>query len=279
VKEIKSHKSFFGKTSFFEHESTSTQTPMKFAVFCPPESVETKGGLIWLSGLTCNEENFITKAGAQKYLSELGLVLICPDTSPRGLDLENEHQDYDFGSGAGFYLDALTPAYSQHYRMHQYITEELYGIFNQKFSLKNNIGIFGHSMGGHGALVLALQHSNLFASVSAFSPIVNPCLAPWGKKAFSGYLGDDESLWAKWDTCELLKQGKKHPQEILISQGLADEFLEEQLLTKNFEEAAEQASQNHQVEYCEGYDHSYYFIASFVEQHLMHHARILSQVK
>jgi len=276
MKELKSHLSFSGRVVFCEQFSDITKTNMKFSMFYPSQDVEIKGGVIWLSGLTCTDENFIAKAGAQKTLNELGLVLICPDTSPRGLSLPGENENYDFGSGASFYLDAVSPGYKDHYLMHRYIVEEIYSVLKGVIGSEKKISLMGHSMGGHGALVLGLKNPGLFSSVSAFSPIVNPSQCPWGQKAFTGYLGDDIEDWKLWDTCELLKAGNRHPNQILISQGLNDEFFEKQLLTANFEKYAKEANQDFIVDYCKDYDHSYYFIASFIEKHLRHHANYLS---
>ncbi len=272
MQKLKAHKTFGGTTSFWSHSSRETKTPMKFSSFVPDGPVN--GCLIWLSGLTCTEENFITKAGAQRYLAENRLMVVAPDTSPRGLDLPGEHDSYDFGSGAGFYLDARSPAYAPHYRMESYIVRELVPLIHDQFRVAK-LGVFGHSMGGHGALTLGLKYPALFSSVSAFSPIVNPCEAPWGVKAFEGYLGNDRGLWREHDSCELLKNGHRHPTRLLIHQGTQDEFLEKQLLTKNFEAAARSVDQDHLVVYADGYDHSYYFIATFIEQHVRHHAEIL----
>lgn len=272
MEKLKSHQTFGGETAFWLHESHETGTAMKFATFIP--SVKRKGCLIWLSGLTCTEENFITKASAQRYLQEHGLMVIAPDTSPRGTHLPAEHDSYDFGSGAGFYVDATVPGYDQHYRMESYVVKELVDIIRSQFQ-ETRLGIFGHSMGGHGALTLALRHPEIFRSVSAFAPIVNPTLAPWGRKAFAGYLGPDEELWREHDACELLKAGKKYPGRILIHQGSKDDNLEKQLLTHKFAEAALAAGQDHEIKLCEGYDHSYYFISSFIEKHIQHHVQQL----
>lgn len=272
---LKSHKCFGGLTEFWKHQSTRTQTKMKFAVHRPLSEKEIRGGLIWLSGLTCNEENFITKAGSQKFLENSGLVLFCPDTSPRGLDLPGEHETYDFGSGAGFYVDATTEAYKNHYRMESYINEEFYHLVNEKFSLDGNISLMGHSMGGHGALTIGLKNPSRYQSLSAFSPLVNPTQTKWGQKAFRGYLGENETTWNTYDACKLLEMGKTHPRKILIEQGLADEFLEAQLLTKNFEDACKNAEQEFEVNYHEAYDHSYYFISSFIQKHIEYHSSAL----
>ncbi|KYG61558.1 S-formylglutathione hydrolase [Bdellovibrio bacteriovorus] len=272
---LKTHKTFEGKTQFWEHESVSTKTKMKFSTFIPAGPV--RGCLIWLSGLTCTDENFITKAGAQKVLAEKGLMVICPDTSPRGLQLPQEHDSWDFGSGASFYLDATTPGYRDHYRMETYIADELHSLIQKEFNVPaNKISIFGHSMGGHGALTLGLRHPQKFVSVSAFSPIVNPVNAPWGVKAFTGYLGENKTVWAEHDATELVRSGKRHPQALLVDQGGDDEFLTKgQLLTDNLTKACKEASQKLEVNMREGYDHSYYFISSFVENHIEFHSRLL----
>lgn len=268
MKVLKSHKTFEGKTEFWSHQSESTKTEMKFSTFIP--NGEIKGCLIWLSGLTCTDENFITKAGAQRSLAQNNMMVICPDTSPRGLNLPAEHDAYDFGSGAGFYVDATTDGYKDHYKMYSYVVNELTAIIKNHFKV-SNISISGHSMGGHGALVIGLRNPTLFRSISAFSPIVNPIEVPWGQKAFKGYLGEDKASWKNYDACELLKSGHKHSGTILIHQGLNDEFLENQLKTKHFESAARECGQSYKVNMCEGYDHSYYFISTFIEEHVIHH--------
>lgn len=270
---LKSHQCFDGLVQFWEHASRETKTKMKFSTFVP--SGEVKGCIIWLSGLTCTDENFMTKAGAQKALAESGLMVICPDTSPRGLNLPEEHESWDFGSGAGFYVDAVTPGYRDHYRMFSYVTSELYELIQDRFGVGDRISIMGHSMGGHGALVIGLNEPEKFKAVSAFAPIVNPMRCPWGEKAFLGYLGEDPALWQTYDSCELLKSGATHPAKILIHQGSKDEFLERQLLPRNFEEAAQAAGQSFELKIVEGYDHSYYFISTFLADHIRHHAKYL----
>lgn len=269
MKNLKTHQCFEGKTQFWSHDSVETKTEMKFSTFIPVGNI--KGCLIWLSGLTCTDENFISKAGAQRYLTEAGWMVICPDTSPRGLNLPGEHDSYDFGSGAGFYVDATTPQYKDHYRMFSYINDELYGLIQKEFKV-DTIAISGHSMGGHGALVLGLRHPEKYKSISAFSPIVNPTLVPWGQKAFQGYLGDVNE-GNEYDACELLKEGNTHPHKILIHQGTSDEFLEKQLFTKNIETEGKAARQDLEVKYATGYDHSYYFIGTFIEEHIKFHSR------
>lgn len=271
---LKTHKTFEGVTQFWEHESTSTKTKMKFSSFVPAKA--PKGCVIWLSGLTCTDENFITKAGAQKFLAEAGLMVVCPDTSPRGLQLPAEHESYDFGSGASFYVDATTEGYRDHYRMETYVASELHALITSQFGIPaDRISIMGHSMGGHGALILGLRHPKKFKSVSAFSPIVNPIASAWGTKAFTGYLGDSREAWAKYDATELVKSGSRHPGEILIDQGLADEFFAKQLLTENLVRAAKEVGQPVRANLREGYDHSYYFISTFIESHVKFHAAAL----
>ncbi|RYZ67254.1 MAG: S-formylglutathione hydrolase [Proteobacteria bacterium] len=273
MKVLKSHKSFEGEVRFWEHDSKVTGTPMKFSTFTPPG--ELKGALIWLSGLTCTDENFITKAGAQKSLAENGLMLICPDTSPRGLSLPAEHDSYDFGSGAGFYVNATTAGYKDHYRMYDYVANEIPQILRDHFAAEDKISISGHSMGGHGALIIGLREKNKFKSISAFSPIANPVKSAWGHKAFTGYLGSDENSWKEFDATELIAAGKSHPLTILIDQGSADEFLEKQLMPQNFETACKAKNQAYELRLREGYDHSYYFIASFIQSHIEFHAKAL----
>lgn len=267
---IKEHKSFDGKTSFWSHMSKVTKTEMKFSTFIP-KSQKIDSCIIWLSGLTCSEENFISKSGVQKYLKDSNTMVICPDTSPRGLDLDGEHEKYDFGSGAGFYLNALTKGYKDHYKMFDYVSIELHDIILNNFISSDNISIMGHSMGGHGALVLGLNFPEKYKAISAFSPITNPINCNWGQNAFKGYLGDNKEIWNRYDACELIKSGKKHPKNILIDQGTEDEFLETQLLTQNFIDICKKHDQKIQVNFCQGYDHSYYFIASFIEKHIKFH--------
>lgn len=272
----KEHQTFGGKTSFWSHNSKTTQTPMRFSTFIPT-SQTIDHCIIWLSGLTCNEENFISKSGTQKFLNDSHIMVICPDTSPRGLNLPGEHESYDFGSGAGFYVNATTAGYNNHYLMLDYIAEELHALILESFlstSSTPKISIMGHSMGGHGALILGLNYPEKYSAISAFSPIVNPINCDWGRKAFTGYLGsENKESWKKYDACELIKAGKKHPHNILIDQGSADEFLQEQLLTQRFIDACQQNQQDTTVNFRDGFDHSYYFIASFIESHLSFHAK------
>lgn len=274
MKLIKTHQSFGGKTSFWSHDSKITKTPMSFSTFIP-ESGIIDHCVIWLSGLTCNEENFISKSGVQKFLNNSNMMVICPDTSPRGLDLPGEHESYDFGSGAGFYLNATKTGYKDHYNMFDYISSELHEIILEKFlksSSTPKISIMGHSMGGHGALILGLNFPEKYSAISAFAPIVNPINCDWGRKVFAGYLGEEnKESWNKYDACELVKSGKKHGKKILIDQGTADNFLEKELLTQNFIDVCEKFNQPVQVNFRDGFDHSYYFIASFIEEHLAFH--------
>lgn len=272
---LKRHKTFEGETIFAQHQSLATQTLMKFSAFLPVEKQNIESALIWLSGLTCTEENFITKAGAQKVLAGTKTMIICPDTSPRGLNIPGTEDSYDFGTGAGFYVNAQTDNFKTNYNMYDYIAKDLVSLLKEEFGVTQS-SIFGHSMGGHGALVIGLRETNSFKSISAFSPIVNPIKCAWGQKAFSGYLGDNQKLWKQYDACELLKSGHKHGQPILVDQGLADEFLEEQLLTKSLEQACTEVGQKLELNYRHGYDHSYYFISSFIESHIRFHLQHLN---
>jgi S-formylglutathione hydrolase len=250
---------------------------MRFSVYRPPQA-ETGPVpvLYWLSGLTCTEENFTVKAGAQRYAAEHGVMLVAPDTSPRGLNLPGEDDAYDFGSGAGFYVDATEAPWSAQYRMYSYITGELPKLVLDEFpGDAERQGVFGHSMGGHGALVCALRNPDLYRSVSAFAPIVAPTRVPWGKKAFCGYLGAERASWRKYDACELIHDGARAP-EILVDQGTVDGFLEEQLRPELLREACEATGQPLNLRMQDDYDHSYYFIASFVGDHIAHHAKALS---
>lgn len=272
INQTKEIKTFEGFTRYFEHDSAITKTKMNFSTFIPKNKIEN--AIIWLSGLTCTEENFITKAGAQNYLQDSSTMIICPDTSPRGLDLPQEHDSYDFGSGAGFYLNATTDGYKDHYRMYDYIKDEVVSILKEHFNVKK-ISIMGHSMGGHGALILGLREKGLFQSVSAFSPVVNPSNSPWGVKAFTGYLGGESEDAISYDATELIKNGFLRDDEILIDQGLDDEFLKEQLLTENFINASESSGQKINVVFREGYDHSYFYISSFIGEHIKFHLEAL----
>lgn len=264
-----------GELTRYRHYSSSLKCEMVFALFTPPQAKTQDVPLLWwLSGLTCNDENFCQKAGAFNKAAELGLAIICPDTSPRGLDLQGEHDSYDFGSGAGFYLNATLLPWVEHYRMYDYVVSELPSIVAKLFAFNGKQSISGHSMGGHGALTIALKNPKTFTSVSAFAPITNPSQCPWGQKAFNGYLGSDENLWKAYDTCELIKQGARVP-DILIDQGESDNFLIEQLKPENLIAVCAQAGQPLTLRQQPGYDHSYYFISTFIEEHLIYHANAL----
>jgi S-formylglutathione hydrolase len=267
----------FGSTvGFYSHPSTTCKGEMKFAVYLPLRSQsEPVPVLYFLSGLTCTEENFMVKAGAQQFAAKYGVALVTPDTSPRGANIPGEADDWDFGTGAGFYVDATEEPWRSHYQMYSYVTQELPTLIAAHFPVKTDRqGIFGHSMGGHGALVCALRNPKQYRSVSAFAPIVAPMRAPWGQKAFTNYLGADQETWRSYDASELvLTTQLKH--SILIDQGTADSFLEKQLMPKVFEQACAKAGQPLTLRMQEGYDHSYYFISTFVEDHIRHHAEIL----
>ena len=271
------HACFGGVQGFYEHASAATGTLMKFGVFVPPQA---KTGavpvLFYLAGLTSNEETFATKAGAQQHAARHGLMLVTPDTSPRDTGVEGAGAAWDFGNGAGFYLDATQAPWATHWRMERYVSEELHALVLSQFAARaDRVGICGHSMGGHGALTLALRHPRRYQSVSAFAPIAAPMHSPWGRKAFSGYLGDDPQAWAAHDASELVKSGARLP-PLLIDQGLADKFLAEQLHPHRFEAACLEAGQPLTLRRHEGFDHGYYFIATFVADHIAHHARFLN---
>lgn len=263
-----------GWQDVYQHRSEVLDCEMKFAVYLPPQAATQKlPALYWLSGLTCNEQNFITKAGAQRYAAEHGIILVAPDTSPRG-DEVADAEGYDLGKGAGFYLNATQEPWARHYRMHDYIVEELPALIEAHFPASDARGISGHSMGGHGALVLALRNPGRYRSVSAFSPIVAPSQVPWGEKAFSAYLGTDRSAWAQWDATELVATATERL-PLLVDQGDADEFLGGQLQPQRLQAACEAADHPLQLRLQPGYDHSYYFIASFIGDHIAHHAKAL----
>ena len=274
---LSEHACFGGVQGFYRHDSSVTGTPMKFGVFVPPQA---KAGpvpvLFYLAGLTCTEETFAIKAGAQQHAARHGLMLVTPDTSPRGTGIEGAETAWDFGNGAGFYLDATQAPWAAHWRMETYVTDELRALVLSRFNARpDRVGLFGHSMGGHGALTLALRHPALYRSVSAFAPIAAPMQCPWGVKAFSGYLGDDRTGWAEHDATELVKRGARVP-PLLIDQGLSDQFLAEQLHPDRFEAACAAAGQPLTLRRHAGYDHGYYFIATLIADHLAHHATQLN---
>jgi S-formylglutathione hydrolase len=268
----------FGGTQFvYRHVSHETNTPMRLAVFVPPQAKTSKVPVVWfLSGLTCTEENFTVKAGAQRVASELGLILIAPDTSPRGEGVPDDSEGaYDFGLGAGFYVDATEAPWAKHYRMRSYIERELPALVADNLPADmGRQGITGHSMGGHGALTVSLRNPGRFAATSAFAPIASPMNCPWGEKALSGYIGPDRSAWLEYDACALIEGGARLP-DLLVDQGTADSFLENQLKPGLLEEACTKAGQPLTLRRQEGYDHSYFFIASFIEDHLRWHAQRL----
>lgn len=276
------HACFGGVQRFYQHQSTEIGLPMRFSVFIPPQARAGKvPALFYLAGLTCTEETFMIKAGAQRIAAAEGLMLITPDTSPRGAGVEGESTSWDFGVGAGFYLDATEAPWKTHYRMYSYILE-LHATAIREFPIdESRVGIFGHSMGGHGALVLALRNPDLFRSVSAFAPIAAPSKCPWGKKAFSGYLGANENSWLQYDASALMENRRTpFPDGILIDQGLSDKFLPDQLFPEAFEAACQKAQQPLELRRHAGYDHGYYFISTFVEDHLrFHHRRLSAGVK
>ncbi len=270
---------FGGVVGFYRHDSASTDSPMRFSVFVPPQGRSGRVPVLYyLAGLTCTEETFMIKAGAQRVAAELGLMLVAPDTSPRGLKLPGESDSWDFGTGAGFYLDATQAPWSAHYRMDTYVTQELRGVIESQFPADPaRTGIFGHSMGGHGALTLFFRNPEVYKSVSAFAPIVAPSHCPWGQKAFTGYLGADRRAWRAYDATELVGEVRDAPRRphILIDQGLSDQFLEQQLHPHRFEQACRKVGYPLTLRRHEGYDHSYYFIATFMADHLQHHAKAL----
>ncbi|XP_049949153.1 S-formylglutathione hydrolase isoform X1 [Schistocerca serialis cubense] len=278
--ELSSNRCFGGYQKVFSHESSELRCQMNFAVYLPPQSEERSLPVIyWLSGLTCTEQNFIQKAGAQRYAAAHGVIIVCPDTSPRGVNLPGEGDSWDFGSGAGFYVDSVTDPWQKHYRMYSYVTKELPDIINTNFPvLADKVSIMGHSMGGHGALICALKNPGKYRSVSAFAPICNPINCPWGKKAFTGYLGVGNILeWQRWDATELVKNYDGPPLDILIDQGVEDQFLKEkQLLPENFVAACQESHTPVVLQMCDGYDHSYYFIASFIGRHIEFHMKHLN---
>ncbi|MGH8286135.1 MAG: S-formylglutathione hydrolase [Steroidobacteraceae bacterium] len=274
---LSEHGSFGGRQGFYRHKSRETGTDMRFAVFTPPQAQAGKVPVMWfLSGLTCTEENFTTKAGAQRAAAELGLVLVAPDTSPRGPDVPGDPQGaYDFGLGAGFYVDATQAPWSKNYRMYSYVTRELPELISSRFPADmDRQGIAGHSMGGHGALTIALKNPQRFRAVSAFAPISAPSQVPWGQKALGGYLGPDRQAWDEYDATALIRAGRR-VKEILVDQGDADQFLQNQLKPDLLAAACKAQGIDLTLRLQQGYDHSYYFIATFIEDHLRwHRARL-----
>ena len=273
---LEEHRCFESWQQRWRHDSSTLNCPMTFSIFLPPPRDHTPPPVLyWLSGLTCNDENFTTKAGAQRVAAELGIVLVMPDTSPRGEQVAND-DGYDLGQGAGFYLNTTQPPWATHYRMYDYLRDELPALVQSQFNVSDRCAISGHSMGGHGALIMALKNPGKYTSVSAFAPIVNPCSVPWGIKAFSTYLGEDKNAWLEWDSCALMYASNAQDAiPTLIDQGDNDQFLADQLQPAVLAEAARQKAWPMTLRIQPGYDHSYYFIASFIEDHLRFHAQYL----
>ncbi|XP_076435560.1 S-formylglutathione hydrolase-like isoform X2 [Babylonia areolata] len=278
LQEVSCNKMFMGHQKVFSHKSSELKCTMKFGIYLPASSeMRSLPVLYWLSGLTCTEQNFVTKAGAQRYACEQDLIIVAPDTSPRGCGIDGEDDSYDFGTGAGFYVDATEEKWKNNYRMYSYITKELPALINANFPTQpDKQSIFGHSMGGHGALVCALKNPGMYRSVSAFAPICNPSQCPWGKKAFTGYLGTDLPAWQAYDATCLLHKYSGPSLELLVDQGKSDNFLEDaQLLPEKLVEACTSTKTPVVMRMQEGYDHSYFFIATFMEDHIKHHAKFL----
>jgi len=276
MERIESHACAGGMQEVWKHSSETLGCEMRFGIFLPPGADRGSHPVLYfLSGLTCSEQNFITKAGAQRFAAQHGLILVAPDTSPRGDEVPDD-EAWDLGQGAAFYLDATREPWAKHYRMESYVVNELPALVESRFPANDRRSIFGHSMGGHGALVLALRHPGRYRSVSAFSPIVAPSRVPWGHKAFSAYLGDDREAWEAWDSCALIAHASERL-PLLIDQGGADSFLESQLQPEHLREACSRAGHPLELRIRPGYDHSYYFISSFIEEHIAHHANALSR--
>jgi S-formylglutathione hydrolase len=276
MEKLAANRAFGGSNEVWQHKSQACGCAMRFGIYLPPQAKhQSVPAVYWLSGLTCTHENFSSKAGSQRVAAELGIALIIPDTSPRGLNLPGEDASYDFGSGAGFYLNATQAPWAGYYNMYDYIVTELPALINANFPVDGKrVAISGHSMGGHGALTIALKNPDKYRSVSAFAPIVAPTQCPWGVKAFTGYLGDNRADWQQYDATELVKKTQLRS-EILIDQGAADEFLDAQLKPQLFEAACRAAGQKLRLRMQPGYDHGYYFVASFIEDHLRFHAEQL----
>lgn len=279
IEPIASHRSFGGWHKQFTHQSQALNCAMRFAIYLPPEASNDQPVpvLYWLSGLTCTDENFMQKAGAHKLAAKLGMAIVAPDTSPRGDGVADDPEGaYDLGLGAGFYINAQRSPWAQHYQMEDYIVKELPAIIEANFPVTATRAIAGHSMGGHGAITLALKYPQMYSSISAFSPIANPSDCPWGHKVFTAYLGDDQQEWQQHDASCLISKAKGDRQlPLLVDQGLSDNFLEQQLKPAALASAAAKTDYPLQLRYHEGYDHSYYFIASFIDDHLEFHAQYL----
>ncbi|MCC0176515.1 S-formylglutathione hydrolase [Waterburya agarophytonicola K14] len=272
------YRCFDGTVAYYSHYSASCDCEMSFAVYLPPQAqLKSVPILYYLSGLTCTEENFMTKAGAQQYAAELGIMLVAPDTSPRNTGIPGEDESWDLGSGAGFYVDATVKPWQKHYQMYTYITKELPALIIQNFPVQaDKQSIFGHSMGGHGALICALKNPEQYLSVSAFAPIAAPINCPWGDKLFTAYLGEDKSKWAEYDATKLIEQTQLKS-TIMIDQGTEDTFYQQkQLLPENFATASKKANQKLNLRWQTGYDHSYFMISSFIKDHMEHHSIYLN---
>ncbi|GHA22543.1 S-formylglutathione hydrolase [Oceanisphaera arctica] len=277
IENLSCNKSFDGWHKQYSHYSETLNCTMRFAIYLPPQAMsgDKVPALYWLSGLTCTDDNFMQKAGAQRIAAELGMAIIAPDTSPRGDEVADD-DGYDLGKGAGFYVNATQAPWNRHYRMYDYVLNELPALIESMFPVSDQRSIAGHSMGGHGALVLAMRNPQRYRSVSAFSPISNPVNCPWGKKAFNAYLGKDTAAWADYDASLLMRQASRFV-PALVDQGEADDFLTEQLKPEALEAAASHSGYPLELNRREGFDHSYYFIASFIEQHLRFHAGHLAR--
>lgn len=275
---ISEHRCFGGTMAFYRHSSEACGGEMRFGVYVPPQAATRKVPVLYyLAGLTCTEETFLIKGGAQRMASELGLMLVAPDTSPRGAGFPGEDASWDFGVGAGFYVDATQAPWSSRYRMYTYVTRELPALVAEHLPARaDREGIFGHSMGGHGALVCALRQPGRYRSVSAFAPISAPMQVPWGQKAFGGYLGPDPQAWREWDASQLLRTLREPLPPLLVDQGTKDKFLTEQLRPELLQDACAAAGQPLTLRRHEGYDHGYYFVSTFMEDHLRHHAQTLN---
>jgi S-formylglutathione hydrolase len=280
VETLSEHGCFGGVVGFYRHQSTATQCAMRFSVFVPPQAkLAAVPVLYFLAGLTCSEETFMIKAGAQRVAAELGLMLVAPDTSPRGVPLPGDHDNWDFGVAAGFYVDATQSPWAAHYRMYSYVTAELPEIIFSQFAADaRRQGILGHSMGGHGALTIGLKNRDRYRSISAFAPIAAPSQCPWGEKALGGYLGPDRARWTDYDATELVGRvpNASSSTPILVDQGEADQYLKGQLRPDLFEAACHKVGYPLMLRRHAGYDHGYYFISTFIADHLRHHARILT---
>jgi S-formylglutathione hydrolase len=274
ITEVSANRMFGGVQKVFSHVSRTLGCDMEFGVYLPPQAEDGDCPVLyWLSGLTCTDQNFVTKAGAQQWAAKHGFIIVAPDTSPRGDDVADD-EGYDLGKGAGFYLNATEAPWSNHYFMYDYVAEELPSVVEAYLPATDHRGIFGHSMGGHGALTIALKNPGRYKSVSAFAPIIAPVMVPWGQKAFTAYLGDNPKSWPQYDaTC--LIPGAEERLPILIDQGTADCFLEEQLQPEIFQKACDNVGHPLKLRMQDGYDHSYYFIATFMEDHFAHHAKAL----